>query len=506
MGSDGKSTAPFSKRILAAFFGAMIVSGIVVAYFGRQYLFRPHAMSWRENLTFVNSCMSVAAMLLLAGGCVRGMCRHVRARHLSNCVAFGIGLIFAMLWSAKELIIISRQGFSPEPLVRTLFIFIWFVLGALVAFPVSLEEEKATEGDPSRQEEKKTPPLGWGGVVLATTVMLLFVCTDDFFFGMLRSAFGHNGTEPVPSQTPRPHPALSPPASYEEIAKAFVAICAKDSASPGGSGVFVGTLRDGKRTVLLLTAAHVTVQCIKSGCTNSIPVLLHRGGGKPDFVITLKGRTPSDLAWGVPLTQADISVVDVTPYFNSLVEKGWDIKYLPLAFLPEEWPDDCAVRGVVSLPRKLFKDYRIGIGTRVMAFGTAIEMWSSEEAKKHQPLAVRTGIISARQDFPTQWPGVASTAPIMVECNTLPGFSGGPVFAEIKNGMLTYPAFIGVSSCMITRGHVPLDTNPGLPNLSGFSLVSALDELVKQDAGTNLPTNGATSARTASPIESPDSE
>ena len=195
-----------------------------------------------------------------------------------------------------------------------------------------------------------------------------------------------------------------------------------------------------------------------------------------------------------------------TDNFNSLVEKGWDIKYLPLAFLPEEWPDDCAVRGVVSLPRKLFKDYRIGIGTRVMAFGTAIEMWSSEEAKKHQPLAVRTGIISARQDFPTQWPGVASTAPIMVECNTLPGFSGGPVFAEIKNGMLTYPAFIGVSSCMITRGHVPLDTNPGLPNLSGFSLVSALDELVKQDAGTNLPTNGATSARTASPIESPDSE
>ena len=476
MDDKNDKVEPVDGRVAAALFGAFILGTAFVVVLGFSHLKNIDNAPWQFYMTVVNSIIGVAAMMLVAAGCIRGVVRNASQRRWPTCVAFGAGALFGALWAVKELVIVHRDGFPLDPLTRTIFLAFLLMVGMFLCFPPRLPDEKQTEDDKTKSENKPTP-LGWGGALFAV-LAALFLAYQDGFFSILTTSPGEVAADATPEAPPQ-RPQIPPPAKHDELSKAFVCLCPKDKKTPGGCGFFIGNFENGKREVKLMTAAHVAASCIQSGLTNDVAVIAHHGKGEPDQNITLR---ETGLAWCPTSRYADITMMDVTPYFEGMVKHGWDVKYIPVQGSPTWAEDDRAVEGAFMLPSKCLGSYGIGLGTPVVAYGNAYELWFSPELMDRQPLGLRSGIIAARLNaFKT--PGYGDTTPpIVIECNVYPGYSGGPVFANAQIGPYAYPALIGVTSGLLGASPTAVPKSHDTFNHGGLCFITPLDEFIRSKA------------------------
>ena len=253
---------------------------------------------------------------------------------------------------------------------------------------------------------------------------------------------------PSNSNTPMPV-RLAQPASFEEVAKACVVICSLTTKAPCGSGVFVG-LKQGDDTlrVVLLTAAHVARGASPLGNTNVVSFIVHRPNEKTDLRKTVEA---DGLVLTPPEGMNDIAMVDVTGAFGRMVAEGLDVKFIRATKLPIEDVPPNAVKGAFVVRSESFGPFGIGLGTEIRTLGMATELWRSNlpKARVRQPLALRAGVIATRHDTPLV-AGVSEGA-FIIDARLTPGFSGGPVFAMVRDSHLEYPALVGV--CLgVVRG------------------------------------------------------
>lgn len=282
-----------------------------------------------------------------------------------------------------------------------------------------------------------------------------------------------------PEQNAPGQPKIAPPASFEEIAKACVVLCSvTDKKPPCGSGVFVGVGQEGEKPrIFLLTAAHVAQRVNMGTPTNAVAFIIHRPNENTDLRKTV---APDGNGWLTPGGLEDIAMVDVTSAFGRMVDEGQDVKYIHAAALPVEGVPPNAVKGTFTVRRESFGQYNIGLGTEIRALGMATELWRSNLPKERvrQPLALRAGVIATRHDTPLL--AGASEGAFIVDARLAPGFSGGPVFAMVRNAYLEYPALVGV--CLgVVRG-VSFDDADRVRTLdesvqSAYGIVTPLDKM-----------------------------
>lgn len=264
-----------------------------------------------------------------------------------------------------------------------------------------------------------------------------------------------DASQQAPSKSASPAPApqqpkLSPPATYDDLAKAFVSICPANNTPPTGSGVFLGHIdAGGKLQVHLFTAAHVAATADRFSRTNSVTFIVSRPNQDTDIRKTV---WMDDVGWRGPNTHADIAEANVTTAFNKMVRDGLDVKFIPLVSAPVEEVPSNAVKGVVAVRKKDFPQYRLGIGTDVRMLGTSVELWMAKPPKERtrQPMTLRCGVI-ARCEPTLNINGSApnSSGEFLIDARIQHGFSGGPVFATVKAGVLEYPAFVGIVSAFL---------------------------------------------------------
>lgn len=270
------------------------------------------------------------------------------------------------------------------------------------------------------------------------------------------------------------------PATYEDLAHAFVCVCKAPKHPPIGSGVLVGTKDPNGLKVHLLTARHVAEACIAANGKDSVTFIVHRPNETNDFRKTYHGE---DVRWGFATTGSDLAVVDVTQPFKTLRQEGVDVRYVFLQHTPLPVDDQAAVQGAFLIKRRDFDKYHLGIGTEVGVFGSASEIWESMLYKGRQPLGFRTGRVAIRNDaLPRRARG---GAPIyIIEADTHPGYSGGPVFANFKINGLDYPALIGVVKGGIGKRSEEVTAVDGSKITevfmgSGFATVAPIDDLIE---------------------------
>ena len=305
--------------------------------------------------------------------------------------------------------------------------------------------------DSHQSEKRRLDKRDYLDAILVTLCLLVLLWWQGWFpfNGFLDSLTGKG--EPAqpalsPAQPEEIAPAprrVAPPAPFEEIAKACVVVCSvRDKKSPCGSGVFVGVGQEGEKPrIFLLTAAHVAELVAPGITTNVVAFIVHRPNKDTDLrkVVYIDGT-----GWLTPGGVEDIAMVDVTSAFDRMVDEGLDVKYIYATILPVEDVPPNAVKGALAVRRELFGQYNIGLGTEIRALGMATELWRSNVPKERvrQPLALRAGVIATRHDTP-MLPGT-SEGSFIVDARLAPGFSGGPVFAMVRNGYLEYPALAGV--------------------------------------------------------------
>ena len=281
------------------------------------------------------------------------------------------------------------------------------------------------------------------------------------------------GQPAQPKQTPI---QLALPATYEEIAKAFVSICPGPSQAPFGSGVFIGQKTAETNRIFLVSAAHVAWASYNATKTNSVCFVVHRANEKTD----LRKNVWMDGEWRAVGPSSDISLAEVTGAFNRMIAEGIDVKSTPLVFEPVEDVPPHAVKGVVAVQKRDFPAYRLGLGSEVRILGTSIEMWLSQAPKERvrQPLALRVGVVASSEEY-MHLPGTHGD--FLIDARIQHCFSGGPVFATVKSGILEYPAFVGVVSAYLKGVH--FDAIDGRePELGGSTLNSGYGVVVPFDA------------------------
>ena len=152
------------------------------------------------------------------------------------------------------------------------------------------------------------------------------------------------------------------PATYEDLAHAFVCVCKAPKHPPIGSGVLVGTKDPNRLKVHLLTARHVAEACIAANGKDSVTFIVHRPNETNDFRKTYHGE---DVRWGFATTGSDLAVVDVTQPFKTLRQEGVDVRYVFLQHTPLPVDDPAVVQGAFVIKRSDFEKYHLGIGTEV---------------------------------------------------------------------------------------------------------------------------------------------
>ena len=341
--------------------------------------------------------------------------------------------------------------------------------------------------DSCQNEKRKLDMRDYVDVLLSTicVVALLWWMGWFPFNGSLDGLMGKEQkvqpaqTSVQSEQSAPPQRTVAPPASFEEIAKACVVICAAtDKKPPCGSGVFVGVGQEGEKPrIFLLTAAHVAQRVNMGTTTNAVAFIVHRPNENTDLRKTV---APDGNGWLTPGGLEDIAMVDVTSAFGRMVNEGLDVKYIHAAALPVEDVPPNAVKGTFTVRRESFGQYNIGLGTEIRALGMATELWRNNLPKERvrQPLVLRAGVIATRHATPLL--AGTSEGAFIVDARLAPGFSGGPVFAMVRNAYLEYPALVGV--CLgVVRG-VDFDDADKVRTLnesvqSAYGIVTPLDKM-----------------------------
>ena len=342
--------------------------------------------------------------------------------------------------------------------------------------------------DDSFQNEKKGLSKGdFIDAILASVCLLALLWLmgwfpfNGFFDRLTGKDKPPQAVQPVaqPEQNVPAPRKLAPPASFEEIAKACVVICSlTDKKPPFGSGVFVGVGQEGEKPrIFLLTAAHIAQRVASGTTTNAVAFIVHRPNENTDLRKTV---FPDSKGWLTPGGVEDIAMADVTTAFDRMINEGLDVKYIYAAVVPVDDVPANAVKGALAVRRELFGQYNIGLGTEIRALGMATELWRSNVPKDRvrQPLALRAGVIATRHDTPLLVG--ASEGAFIVDARLAPGFSGGPVFAMVRNAYLEYPALVGV--CLgVVRG-VNFDDADKVRTLtesvqSAYGIVTPLDKM-----------------------------
>jgi hypothetical protein len=305
------------------------------------------------------------------------------------------------------------------------------------------------------------------------------------FNGFLDSLIGKDKPAQVeqvpiqPEQSVAAQRMIAPPASFEEVAKACVVVCSVlDNKPPCGSGVFVGVGSEGEKPrIFLLTAAHVAQRVAMGVPTNIVAFIVHRPDKDTDLRKTVY---PDGKGWLTPGGVEDIAMVDVTSAFDRMIAEGLDVKYIYATVLPVDDVPANAVKGALAVRRELFGQYNIGLGTEIRALGMAMELWRSNVPKERvrQPLALRAGVIATRHDTPLL--AGASEGAFIVDARLAPGFSGGPVFAMVRNAYLEYPALVGV--CLGVVCGLDFDDDNKVRSVteavqSAYGIVTPLDKM-----------------------------
>ena len=478
-----------SIRVLSCLVGALLFGAITMSYAGWDYIKDPAEMPWRLLLTIANSMLLVSGSSLIFLGCIMKFLRHIKMKHWGNCIGFFLSAAFCIMWAATEMLRIYTKGFFPiDPLIRTLALLPLLPIGMFL-IPSPSHESGCGNGNASKPEAEDSSKSDSSvsstdndiGLKGALVCVIAFAVFTGFFIDLGWSPDERPADTSQNVQTlPFDFSALPQPASYDELSKAFVCICVYEPPVLGGSGVFVGIYKDGKREVSLMTAAHVAAENFKNGITNEVGIIPYRGNGQPDIPMKL-----NDVAkgWSPCLNYTDIAIVDVTPYFDSMVKQGWDVRYIPMFPAPKHSEDDRAIEGACLLPSKYFAQYGIGMGTPVTAMGCASELWTEPFISKRQPLALRTGVIASRVDF-IKGLAPSENPPIIIEANLNPGYSGGPIFASVFLGEKAYPILIGVATGGIRIHEItPQSTIVGNQH-SGLSYFTPLDAFFKTHSET----------------------
>lgn len=452
------------KASTVALVASLTLSAIVVSAVGHRH-FITTKWTLSSILALWNYVALFAAEAIALAAAIRWAVTRFRQKRHPAGIACIAGAILAIDLGARELASLWFLGFSPDSLLRSVTAFAFLIIANIMLFPDAYGEK---EPEKKNVEVAKPSLSSIFGALTLVPLSLLFLTWNFGGFVSEQMAAKDNASKKAEETVLIPYPAR-----HSDIAKAFVSLCAKDRSAPGGCGFFVGSYENGKRRVMLVTAAHVAASCFMSGATNDLSVIVNHGNGKPDFNIKLR---ETGIGWGFKKNGSDIAAMDVTPYFDGLVKNGWDVKYIPALQVPKEFGDEYAVTGTFILSHDMYEKYNVGIGTPIVAYGNAYELWSLPGASSRQPLGLRSGIIAAKPDMISA-DGLKMKSPIVIECDIFGGYSGGPVFANAQIGAYTYPALLGITSASLTTQSLPEESRRERGLWAGFALVTPADEL-----------------------------
>lgn len=181
-----------------------------------------------------------------------------------------------------------------------------------------------------------------------------------------------------------------------------------------------------------------------------------------------------------------LTIYDNVPGVWSDHPDGDDIAVAPVAFKYEE-ADVKAVPEDWFLTKQQLEDYKIGPGDEVVIVGRFI----NHEGKQRNLPAARFGHISMLPYEPVRTRRGLLQEVFLVECRSLPGYSGSPVFLAplpgityIERSVLTHAKFLGIDMGHIrdqrpvldkaelnNDRYVPIDENWVVETNTGMSLV-----------------------------------
>lgn len=454
---------------------------ILVSCLGSKHVDPKTRWTMAMHVSFYDTVVSLLAYELGIFCLVRCVVRQLTGKgekEKGGRIVYGIGAtIFALLGVivfCHELAGVACEGFTPDTVQRTIIMTVALLvaMGWVVDKVVPREEKK----DDAKAEP--TPNSVWVcfGIAMALFLVILYAPIKSQIDYLLRIGSKKDAPKRQPQQEVI---KVSPPANLDELAKAFVCVASEDKL-PSGSGLLVGMGEKDQRRVMMITAAHVgagVASRVKGEPV--VNLMLNNSVAEKDAWYSVRGN---NIKWVAPTNGADIAILDLTDELPKMVTEGIDVKYVKMSTYPLPDDDPRAITGVVAVPRTWLGQYGIGLGTGVRVMGMAAELWDASPKKKRQPMAVRRGQIAARLDyFDDEIPDSTTFGPITIECEVRPGFSGGPVFANVPLGNLPYPVLIGVMRSVL-KSHETKQVVQGMViaplALSGYAQVTPLDSFL----------------------------
>ncbi len=503
MNEDLKKNWKKHLGMLGALWLLLFVFSTVVTTLGGRHMEEGTSWTWEMRVSCYDYIVALMAYTLGIFGLGRDaiiQLRGTNGRPMKERVMLGVtcaaGIVLCSVALCHEFSVLCNAGYTPDPLKRTVMI----TFGVLMAIGYAFRDV-LPDPDKENHEEKPEPhavgvegrsgeaqPLSMSSWIVLTVLGLLFVW---MIYGTLRDQITYMFADKTQEVAPQPSveaPAqtavkVSPPASFDELSKAFVCVCLEDK-RPCGSGLLVGFHEHDSRRVMMVTAAHVGAAA--AGSVKGEPVvnlLLSNSIAESDAYHSIKGN---DIKWIAPTNGTDLAVLDLTDEFAKIVAEGVDVRYVSMSTYPIPVDDPFAITGVAVLPRAWLPACGIGLGTNVRVMGMGSEIWAASRGKKRQPLALRAGLISTRLDYFDDELGEKSpVGPITIESGVRPGFSGGPVFAYSRVGASTYPVLIGVVRSVLNaqnEGQIIQGLVVTPKALSGYAQVTPLDALLKSNS------------------------